>query len=233
MQTAVATNQLNHLAIILDGNRRWAKAHGLTKFEGHYKGYEKLKEITQACFDRGIKYFSAYVFSTENWRRERSEVRYLMNLTYRLFNQDLRKLHKQNIKVRILGTKEGLSKRIVKVIEEIENLTKNNTGPVLSLCFNYGGHEEILSGVRDLIASGVAADEVTEQALKDKMWSHNIPAPDMIVRTSGEQRLSNFWLWDSAYSELMFVEKSWPEFDEATLDEVIAEYARRQRRFGS
>lgn len=225
--------ELNHLAIILDGNRRWAKSHGLTKYEGHYRGYENLKKIINSSFDKGIMYFSAYVFSTENWRREAAEVKYLMALTYRLFKHDLKELHQKNVRVRIIGTKEGLSKRVIKVVDEVQELTQGNDGPTLMLCFNYGGHEEILSGVRDLIASGVKADAVTEEVLKQHLWSHDIPAPDMIVRTSGEQRLSNFWLWDSAYAELMFIDKSWPEFDETTLDGVIAEYQKRKRRFGA
>lgn len=233
MSTDVQTAQLNHLAVILDGNRRWAKDHGLTKFEGHYRGYENLVQIINLVFERGIKYFSAYVFSTENWRREAEEVKYLMALTYQLFKKDLRRLHEKNIRVRIIGSREGLSKKVNKVVDEVQALTARNTGPTLSLCFNYGGHEEILAGVRDLIASGVKADEVTEAALKEHMWSHDIPAPDMIVRTSGEKRLSNFWLWDSAYAELMFVDQSWPEFDETTLDGVIDEYNRRKRRFGA
>ncbi len=233
MSTHAQVVQLNHLAVILDGNRRWAKEHGLTKYQGHYRGYENLKNIINLAFDKGINYFSAYVFSTENWRREAEEVKYLMALTYRLFKTDLRKLHEKNVRVRIIGSREGLSKKVDRVVDEVQKLTQANSGPTLTLCFNYGGHEEILSGVRDLIASGVAADDVTEEVLKQHMWSNDIPAPDMIVRTSGEKRLSNFWLWDSAYAELMFIDKSWPEFDEKTLDGVVAEYKKRKRRFGA
>lgn len=233
MTSMTKTTNINHLAIILDGNRRWAVANGLTKYEGHYRGYENLKQIVDLAFNRGINFFSAYVFSTENWRREVAEVKYLMALTYRLFKHDLRALHDKNVRVRIIGSHNGLSPKVVKVVKEVQELTKNNTGPTLTLCFNYGGHEEILSGVRNLIASGVQADKITEDVLKQHLWSHDIPAPDMIVRTSGEKRLSNFWLWDSAYAELMFIDKSWPEFDEATLEGVISEYRRRKRRFGA
>jgi undecaprenyl diphosphate synthase len=226
------SDKLNHLAIIIDGNRRWAKQNNLSKIEGHKVGYENLKKIALATFDKGIGYFSAFVFSTENWGREKSEVSYLMDLVFQVFTKDLKKLHEKNIKIRVLVSREHLSNKMIDVIKKAEDKTANNTAGVLCLCFNYGGRDEILQAVRKIIEKDVPAQEVDENMLKSNMYSHDIPDPDMIVRTSGEQRLSNFLLWGSAYAELSFIDIFWPDFDESWLDKVIEDYSKRSRRFG-
>ncbi len=221
-----------HLGIILDGNRRWAVQHGLNKFEGHRKGYENLKTIARLAFDRGVTHLSAYVFSTENWDREKAEVSYLMDLAYKVFTQDLRELHKEGVRIRFIGSKDRVSKKILKAIAETEVLTAQNTKANLNLCFNYGGHDEIAYAARQIAREGVSPDDITPQLIKSHLYTAELPPADIIVRTSGEQRLSNFLLWDSAYAELIFVPEMWPEFNEASLDGVLSEYAQRQRRFG-
>lgn len=227
-----ADSQIHHIAFILDGNRRWAEERGLPKLEGHKAGYERLKEIALATFDRDISYFSAYVFSTENWKRSKSEVKYLMDLVLWGIERDLQELHSKGVKVVVTGFRDKVSPRLLKAIDRATELTKDNTEGVMNLCFNYGGQQEIIEGVRKLIEQGVKPKDVTEQSLKASLVSAEIPAPDLIVRTSGEQRLSNFLLWDSAYSELIFVPINWPDFDKPWLDKVIADYSKRDRRFG-
>lgn len=224
--------KLDHLAIIIDGNRRWAKENNLAKIEGHRVGYDNLKSIAEKAFDRGIKYFSTFVFSTENWNREKSEVNYLMDLVFKVFTKDLVNLHKKNIKIRVIGSKDRLSKKMIEVIKKAEDQTKDNTKGVLCLCFNYGGRDEILEACKSLVADGVTADQINEENLKKRMYTHDIPDPDMIVRTSGEKRLSNFLLWGSAYAEIDFLDVYWPDFDETYLDKVIEDYYQRNRRFG-
>ncbi len=223
---------LNHIGFILDGNRRWAKNQGKTAFEGHLAGYKNLKQIAQACHDRGIKYFSCYVFSTENWNRGKDEVSKLMQLTLKVLLKDAKELNKKNICLRIIGSREHLDDKIVKTIEEAEELTKANTGGTLLACFNYGGQEEIVSAVSKIIKSGISSTEITPEIIKQNLYTHDCPPPDLIVRTSGEQRLSNFLLWDSAYAELEFADKYWPDFTEQDLDNILQNYQSRSRRFG-
>jgi undecaprenyl diphosphate synthase len=226
-------SQIKHVAFILDGNRRWAAEHGLPKLEGHKKGYENLKVIAEACFDRGIEVVSTYIFSTENWNRTRMEVNYLMDLAYKIFQSDLDELSQKGFKIVWSGTPEKLSKKIKLAIERTLEETKNNTKGTLNVCFNYGGQQEIAEAVKKIVNSGVSVDSIDAETVRAHLFHPELPAPDLIVRTSGEQRLSNFLLWDSAYAELMFVPQFWPDFDVAALDEVIAEYQRRSRRFGS
>lgn len=221
-----------HIGFILDGNRRWAKANNFSKFEGHKRGYNQLREVTEAAFARGVKYVTAYVFSVENWNREQAEVNYLMELSYRIFTRNMRELHKKNIKICFLGEPDRVSPKILKAIGEIEDLTRKNTGGTLALCFNYGGRDEIVAAVQKLSAEGVPSDKITKEAIKSAMYSHALPDPDLIIRTSNEQRLSNFLLWGSAYAELYFTPVMWPEFGEDDLDKALAEYAHRQRRYG-
>lgn len=224
--------KLNHLAVIIDGNRRWAKENNLPKIEGHKVGYKNLKKIAQKAFDKGIKYFSAFVFSTENWGREKGEVSYLMDLVFKVFTQDLKKLHKNGIKIRVIGSRDNLSDKMIKVIDEAEKITSNNQKGTLCLCFNYGGRDEIVQACKKIIKNKIPEKNVTEDSLKKEMYTHDIPDPDMIVRTSGERRLSNFLLWGSAYAELSFVDVYWPDFNEQCLDDVIDDYHNRNRRFG-
>lgn len=224
---------MQHIAFILDGNRRWAKDQGLASFEGHLRGYENLKTIALAAFARGIPNMTAFVFSTENWKRAKDEVSYLMDLVVKAFTTDLGFFADKNVRLRIIGLRDGLSPKVLAAIDNAETKTAGNTGGQLNLCFNYGGRAEIVEAVRKLVADGVNPEEITDEAIASRLWSAGIPDPDLIVRTSGEQRLSNFLTWSGVYSELLFVPKHWPAFTEADLDAAIAEYDARQRRFGA
>ena len=225
-------SQIHHIAFIVDGNRRWAADRGLAKLEGHKAGYERLKEIAQACFDCGINEVSAYIFSTENWNRQKTEVSYLMDLAYRIFTQDLEELDSKGIRIRFWSLRERLSKKLLTAIEKTEAKTASNTKGTLNLCFNYGGQQEIVLAVQEIVRQGIPVEKIDQETIKAHLLTHDSPAPDLIVRTSGEQRLSNFLLWDSAYAELNFLPVYWPDFDVAWLDKVIADYSRRDRRFG-
>ncbi len=231
------TKELNnavpqHIGLILDGNRRWAREKGLPTLEGHRKGYENLKTVARAAFDRGVEYVSAYIFSTENWSRTKEEVDYLMNLAMTIATKDAKKLIKENIKIVVLGIEEKVPPKLVKAWRETEEASKNNTGGTLALCFNYGGHQEIADAVKSLIAIGIDADEVTPEVVAKNLYHPEIPPVDFMVRTSGEQRISNFMLWRMAYAEMYFANVHWPAFDVAQLDEALAEFACRSRRFG-
>lgn len=224
---------LKHIGFILDGNRRWAKQHGLKTIEGHMAGYKNLKKIAESCWDRGISYMSCYLFSTENWQRSNEEVGYLMSLTLRVILKDAQELHAKNVRLKIIGSREKLDKKLIKSIEKAEELTKDNTAGTFLGCFNYGGRNEIVEAVRNITNQGIKAESITEETIKNNLYTADIPAPDLIVRTSGEKRLSNFLLWDSAYSELAFVDKLWPDFNDQDLDNVLDDYTNRKRRFGS
>jgi undecaprenyl diphosphate synthase len=221
-----------HLGLILDGNRRWARAQGMPQLEGHRQGYQNLHDVALAAFDRGVKYVSAYVFSTENWNRTKEEVDYLMNLFVWVATKEIDKYVHEGLKVVFMGSRERLSKRVLKGIESAESKTAHNTRGVVVLCLNYGGHTELAEGVARLVRDGVPAEEVTVHKLAEYLYQPEVPPVDLIIRTSGEQRLSNFMLWRSAYSELYFVEKPWPAFTVADLDEALEDYASRNRRFG-
>lgn len=223
----------NHLGLILDGNRRWAKEKGLKPFEGHRRGYLKLRTIAEAAFKRNIKYVSAFVFSTENWNRTEEEVKYLMDLLHWVTTSELNKIHKQNIKVLFIGTKDRLNKKILNAIKKGEAKTANNTGGTLILCFNYGGQQEISDALRSLIKNGTEAEDVTPELISKHLYGPDLPPLDLIIRTSGEQRLSGFMLWSAAYAELKFVLKYWPAFTVSDLDESLLDYSIRQRRFGA
>lgn len=222
-----------HLGLILDGNRRWAKEHGLRPFEGHRRGYLRLKQIALAAFDKGVQYVSAYVFSTENWNRTPSEVAYLMDLLHWVSTHELNKLHRRNIRIIFLGSRRGLSPSIVDVIEKGEAKTARNTGGTLVLCFNYGGQQELADAAAKLIREGIPADTVTPELITRHLYGPEIPPVDFIIRTSGEQRLSGFMLWSAAYAEIKFVLKNWPAFTTEDLDAALQDYDGRHRRFGT
>lgn len=224
---------LKHIGFILDGNRRWAKQHGLKTIEGHLAGYKNLKKIAESCWEKGISYMSCYLFSTENWQRSSDEVGYLMSLTLRVILKDAQELHAKNVRLLIVGSRDKLDKKLVKSIEKAEELTKNNTAGTFIGCFNYGGRSEIVDAVKKIVSDGTKLDEIDENAIKKHLYTADIPEPDLIVRTSGEKRLSNFLLWDSAYSELAFIDKLWPDFNDSDLDNVLSDYSNRKRRFGS
>ena len=221
-----------HVGFIVDGNRRWAKKHGLPAYEGHLAGYNAIKEVVQAAFDAGIQYVSAYSFSTENWKRSEQEVSKLMGLVLRLLTADLHIFEENNIRLRILGTRDRLDDRIIKAIENAEAQTAKNTKGTLALCFNYGGQLEIADAVKKIVQSGVSADDITPELIAENIYAPEVPPLDLVVRTSGEQRLSNFMLWRAAYSELLFLEKFWPDMTKDDVSSILEEYARRGRRFG-
>lgn len=221
-----------HVGYIVDGNRRWAKKHGLPTYEGHLAGYNAIIEVAQATFDAGVSYMSAYIFSTENWKRSQPEVTKLMGLVLRLLTSDLPMFDDNNIRLRILGSRDRLSDKLVTAIEEAEARTANNTAGTLALCFNYGGQQEIVDAYKSLIQAGVQSEDVTPEVVAEYLYAPEIPPIDIVVRTSGEQRLSNFMLWRAAYSELLFLDTQWPDMTKADVTAILEEYSRRQRRFG-
>lgn len=234
MDTDSPHNELpRHIGIILDGNRRWAKEQGLPSIEGHRKGSENFSEVVRHLFDKGVEYVSAFVFSTENWRRTEEEVSYLMRLVVKLTNDSLDEFNEAGIRMRILGSRDRLSKSVLKAVEKAESTTADNTKGTLALCFNYGGHEEIIQAARALVSKGIQPEEINEETFEQALYCPDIPALDMVVRTSGEQRLSGFMLYRAAYAELIFMEKYWPDVTPADMDEVLGVYATRQRRYGA
>lgn len=221
-----------HVGYVVDGNRRWAKSHGLPAYEGHLAGYNTLKEVAIETLAQGVEYMSAYVFSTENWKRSADEVKKLMGLVLKLVSSDLPEFQKHNVRLRIAGSREGVEANILKAIDKAEAETADNTGGTLLLCFNYGGQLEIVDAVKSIAASGVAPEEITEALIAEHLYAPEVPPLDVIVRTSGEQRLSNFMLWRAAYSEFIFLEKNWPDMTKEDVAFIMGEYTRRQRRFG-
>jgi len=221
-----------HIGYILDGNRRWAKKHGLPTYEGHLAGYNALKDVVEATAEAGVEYISFYTFSTENWKRAASEVRGIMSLIRGLFKTDLKELQRKGYKLVVLGSHDKLPKDIVKMIEDAENASAEGHKATLAMCFNYGGQQEIVEATKKVIAAGVDPAELDNESFVQFLQHPEVPPCDLIVRTSGEQRLSNFMLWRSAYSEFMFLEKYWPEMTKADVDAILKEYSNRKRRFG-
>jgi len=221
-----------HVGYIVDGNRRWAKKHGLPAYEGHLAGYNTLKDVAIATLEEGVKYMSAYVFSTENWKRSADEVKKLMSLVLKLLTSDLPEFQSRNIRLRVVGSHEGVDQKILKAIAHAEAETAHNTGGTLLICFNYGGQLELVDAVKRLIQLGVEADSVTEEVVSQQLYAPDVPPLDLVVRTSGEKRLSNFMLWRAAYSEFIFLTKNWPDMTKEDVASIMKEYARRQRRFG-
>jgi undecaprenyl diphosphate synthase len=225
-----------HVAVIMDGNGRWASARGLPRAEGHRRGVEALRRTVRAAGDLGIGILNIFSFSAENWSRPPSEIRELMGLLRRFIRNDLADLHRNGVKVRVIGDREDLAPDIRSLLEEAEALTRDNDKLTLVVAFNYGARQEIARAARRLaaeVAAGrVAVAEVTADKLASYLDAPDLPDPDLIIRTSGEQRLSNFLLWQAAYSELVFVPVYWPEFDRAALEQAIVEFRGRERRFG-
>lgn len=219
-----------HLGIIMDGNRRWAKKHGLASIKGHQAGYKKAKEIIDWCKDSEIKILTLFSFSTENWQRPKIEVNFLMRLLELVLTKDIKELHKNNIRLQIIGRKEGLPERLREIIKKAENLTKDNNGFFLNLAINYGGRQEIVDAFNKIIKN--APKKITEELISENIYTSGLPDPDFIIRTSGEHRLSGFLLWQSAYSELYFTEKLWPDFSRKDFEGALLDFANRQRRFG-
>jgi undecaprenyl diphosphate synthase len=225
-----------HVAIIMDGNGRWAAARGLPRVEGHRRGVEALRKTVRAAGDMGIRCLTIFSFSSENWQRPASEVRDLMGLLRLFIRKDLAELHSNGVRVRVIGERDSLDPDIRRLLEEAEELTRANTNLLLVVAFNYGARDEIARAVQRIaadVASGVVKpDAITEEMIGQRLDAPEIADPDLIIRTSGEQRLSNFLLWQAAYSELVFTPVYWPDFDRAALEAAIEEYRRRERRFG-
>jgi len=225
-----------HVAIIMDGNGRWAAARGLPRVEGHRRGVEALRKTVRAASELGISVLTIFSFSSENWSRPQSEIRDLLALLRRFIRNDLAELHRSNVRVRVIGERDDLPTDVRALLEEAEDLTKHNDGLMLVVAFNYGARQEIARAARrlalEVLEGRLSADDITPDLLARHLDQPDLPDPDVIIRTSGEQRLSNFLLWQAAYSELVFVPIYWPDFDRAALEGAIAEYRRRERRFG-
>jgi undecaprenyl diphosphate synthase len=221
-----------HVAIIMDGNGRWAKARGLPRTEGHRQGTENLRRILKACVEFGVEILTIYAFSTENWKRPRAEVRVLMSILEMVIDRELKELHESGVQIRHIGELEGIAPALQKKIHYACDYTKNNTKLILNVAFNYGGRDEIVHAVRKIVASGVTPEQVTEDLISSYMYTSPLPDPDLIIRTSGEVRSSNFLVWQGTYSEYYFTPVYWPDFDKEQLREALIEYNRRTRRFG-
>lgn len=225
--------RVKHLAIIMDGNRRWAKAQGLPSFEGHRLGYERMKLVGDWCLARGLEMLTVFAFSTENWKRTQEEVAYLMDLLERALKDEAEYYIQRGIRIRVLGRREGLRPSILRAIDDIEARTAENQKMTLAICLNYGGRPEIVDAVKDIVREGIAPEAIDEGTIAKRLYWPDMPDPDLIIRTSGEQRLSGFLLWECAYSELYWCQNHWPAFSEADLDAALEEYAARQRRYGA
>lgn len=221
-----------HIGYIVDGNRRWAREHGLPEYEGHLAGYSAVQEVVEASFEAGVQYVSAYVFSTENWKRTKEEVNKLMGLALKVAKSDMHILLDNNVRVRVLGSREGVDEKILKEIDELEEKSKNNTGGTLALCFNYGGQLELADAYKKMLDKGVLSNEITPELITEHLYAADIPPIDLIVRTGGDQRISNFMLWRAAYSEFIFLKKYWPDMTKEDVAAILKEYSERNRRFG-
>ena len=225
-----------HIAIILDGNGRWAKRRSMPRTAGHAVGSENFRKIATYCNDIGIKYLTVYAFSTENWKRPQEEVDTIMSLLEKYIIEAIEEVRKKNLRLRFWGSRDNLSDRIKKLMEDAEAESENMTGMQVNVCLNYGSQKEIANAARliaeDVASGKLSADAVTEEEIEKRLYSAGTPAPDLLIRPGGEMRLSNFLLWQLAYSEMVFTDKLWPEFDEAELRRAIAAFQSRNRRYG-
>ena len=221
-----------HIGFIMDGNRRWARGRGLPTFEGHRHGYEKMKEVGRWCLERGVENITVFAFSTENWRRSEEEVNYLMRLINRVLTTDIDEFNRLGLRLKIIGRRDGLSNEIQRAAEAAEQCTVSNIKGTLYVALNYGGRAEIIDAAKAILRAKVPPDDVDEASFAKFLYAPEAPDLDLIIRTSGEQRLSGFMLWHSVYSELYFITKHWPEFSAEDLDSALALYQDRHRRFG-
>ncbi|MCM1265844.1 MAG: isoprenyl transferase [Candidatus Gastranaerophilales bacterium] len=232
----VKKTNLQHIAIIMDGNRRWAKDRGLPSAIGHKKGVDALKKTVYACDDYGIKYLTVYAFSTENWNRKPEEVDFLMNLLGTTIKNELKELNDNGVVISFLGDLTKLSPKLQEILYNAIDVTKNNKGVHLQIAFNYGSRDEIITAAKSLaqkVQSGeIALDDITEDAISKELYTSDIPDPDLLIRTGGEIRISNYLLWQIAYSEILIVDDFWPEFDKNSLASAVEEFHNRNRRWG-
>lgn len=227
-----STDVPRHIAIIMDGNGRWAKRRLMPRVAGHRKGVEALRGVIRTCAERGVSHLTVFAFSSENWRRPQEEVTLLMELFMRALENEVARLHENDIRFRVIGDLSGFSSRIQALIRAAEALTRDNTRLTFTVAANYGGRWDIVQAVKRLMAAGVTAEALDEAALAQQLSMAEAPEPDLFIRTGGEQRISNFLLWQLAYTELYFTDALWPDFNAAALDEAIASYRSRERRFG-
>jgi undecaprenyl diphosphate synthase len=221
-----------HIGIIMDGNGRWAQEHGLPRLEGHRAGTENIRRVLQACGEAGIKVVTIYAFSTENWHRPTEEVRGLIGILERVLEREVENFHREGVKLRHIGDLEGLPDGLRKSVLDAIELTKNNERMTLNVAFNYGGRAEIVRGVRRIVEDGVRPEDISEELFNHYLYTEGLPDPDLIIRTGGEMRLSNFLIWQSAYAEYYSTATYWPDFDKEELTKALGAYARRERRFG-
>ena len=230
-------NLPKHIAIIMDGNRRWAKNKGIPASMGHKEGAKTLEKIVRYCNKIGIGYITVYAFSTENWKRTQDEVSALMNLFQSYLDDYSKRADSENIKVQIIGKRDGLSEKMKKSIERCMERTKNNTGITFNIALNYGGRDELVYAIKNIAKNvkdnKIELEDITEEMISDNLYTKGQPDPDLLIRTSGELRLSNFLPWQLVYTEFMFVDKNWPDFDEQDIDKAIEIYQKRNRKFGA
>jgi undecaprenyl diphosphate synthase len=226
------TDYPNHVAIIMDGNGRWASIKGFARTYGHNQGANILRDIIQNFLFYKVKFLTLYAFSTENWSRPQKETHFLMNLLIRSIDHELAVLHKKNIRIIHLGKKQGLPNKVVNAIDKCIDLTKNNDGMILSIALNYGGRDEILNAIKSIINDNVKSDELSKIKIEEYLYTAELPDPDLIIRTGGEIRISNFLLWQSAYSEYYFTDTLWPDFNKTNIKDAMESYLSRKRRYG-
>jgi undecaprenyl diphosphate synthase len=232
MEKQQTSNVPTHVAIIMDGNGRWAASRGLPRLAGHRAGIENLRRVIRAAANAGVKYLTFYAFSTENWFRPEDEVKGLMLLLSEFIDQEIQDMHKEGDRLLHIGHLDGLGPALAKKVRDGVELTRDNSGITVILAFNYGGRDEIVTAVKRLLAERVSPAQVNETLISQYMFTAGIPDPDLIIRTSGEQRTSNFLIWQSAYTEWAFPQIYWPDFDEIALLDILADYSKRERRFG-
>lgn len=229
---ALPPNVPAHIAIIMDGNGRWAQSRGMPRTEGHRQGKENLRRILEACVEFGVEILTIYAFSTENWTRPPQEVGVLMSILNLVLDQEVKKLHREGVQVRHIGKLDGVPENLQRKIIDACAYTKDNNRLILNVAFNYGGRDEIVRAVRRIVEDGVPVDSITEDLLSHYMYTDGLPDPDLIIRTSGEFRISNFLIWQGAYSEYYTTPVYWPDFDKTELHKAILVYSQRRRRFG-
>jgi len=222
----------SHVAIIMDGNGRWAAQRGLPRLAGHERGTDNIRRITTAAAELGIDYLTLWAFSTDNWRRPRAEIDGILRILAEVIKREVEELDRQGAQLRHIGSLEGLDPALQKAVTSAIERTKDNDRLILTLAFNYSGRQELIAAVRSLIESGASANDIDESTLQEHLFTRNLPDPDLIIRTSGEYRISNFLLWQSAYSEFVFTPTLWPDFGPDDLHDAVREYGRRDRRFG-
>ncbi len=236
IQTLVKENNLEHIAIIMDGNRRWAKEKNLPSAMGHKKGVDALKATVRACDDFGIKYITVYAFSTENWHRTPEEVNFLMDLVAHTIKNQIEDLHENGVVIKFIGNTSQLSKKLQKIIFDAEEKTRKNQGVNLQIAFNYGARDEIKTAIQKIsqkvLDGEIKTKDINEELISSELYTKSIPDPDLLIRTGGEKRISNYLLWQIAYSEILVFDEFWPEFGKEQLKQSVIEFNRRNRRFG-